>query len=241
MAKWNQRNIKEAIPITRRYDSSDAKRRILSACVKLFIEKGYRQTRMIDIIHEADVSVSTFQNIFRSKDGVLPDLVDSMFDDHYETARKAAPENASSALLFAIEAAIQLALTELNENIREIYIEAYSYPQSADCIYRKTAYMLHELLGCYQPECDLSDFYETEIGTSGVMRNYIARPCDDYFTLRHKINGFLKICLRAYRVPEREISSICEFVASLDIIQISENAMNALFERLSVRFSLHLS
>ena len=57
--------------MARRYDSEDAKRRILSACVRLFIEKGYKRTTMNDIIHDADVSAGTFQNVFRTKDGVL--------------------------------------------------------------------------------------------------------------------------------------------------------------------------
>ena len=102
---------------------------------------------MVDIIREADVSVSTFQNIFRSKDGVLLDLVDSMFDNQYATARRIAQDNATPALLFAIETSIQLTLTELSDNIREVYVETYSHSQSAEAVYQKTAYVLHEQIG----------------------------------------------------------------------------------------------
>lgn len=45
----------------------EAKNRILSACVKMFIEKGYKETTMLDIIREAGVSAGTFQNIFHTK------------------------------------------------------------------------------------------------------------------------------------------------------------------------------
>ena len=55
----------------RRYDSADAKRRILTACVRFFLEKGYTRTTVAEIVKEADVSISTFQNVFRTKDGVL--------------------------------------------------------------------------------------------------------------------------------------------------------------------------
>ena len=51
-----------------------AKKRILTACVRLFIERGYNGTTVAEIIKEADVSASSFQNIFRSKDGVLSEL-----------------------------------------------------------------------------------------------------------------------------------------------------------------------
>lgn len=42
----------------------DPKKRILTTCVKMFIEKGYKETTMMDIIKGANVSASTFQNIF---------------------------------------------------------------------------------------------------------------------------------------------------------------------------------
>lgn len=44
----------------------------------MFIEKGYKETTMLDIIREAGVSAGTFQNIFRTKDGVLTELVNVM-------------------------------------------------------------------------------------------------------------------------------------------------------------------
>ena len=43
----------------------DPKKRILTTCVKMFIEKGYKETTMMDIIKGANVSASTFQNIFQ--------------------------------------------------------------------------------------------------------------------------------------------------------------------------------
>ena len=44
--------------MARRYDSGDAKRRILAACVRLFLEKGY--TKVAEILKEADVSAGSF-------------------------------------------------------------------------------------------------------------------------------------------------------------------------------------
>ena len=51
--------------MARRYDSKEAKRRILTACVRLFLEKGYKKTTLAEIIEKADVSYSSFQNIFQ--------------------------------------------------------------------------------------------------------------------------------------------------------------------------------
>lgn len=65
--------------MARRYDSEAARKRILSASVRLFLERGYHGTTMAAILREADVSSSTFQNIFGTKDGVLFELLKLMF------------------------------------------------------------------------------------------------------------------------------------------------------------------
>ena len=66
--------VKDVIRISITSASLPAKKRILTVCVRLFLEKGYRRTTLAEIIEKADVSYSTFQNIFRAKDGVLTEL-----------------------------------------------------------------------------------------------------------------------------------------------------------------------
>ena len=108
--------------MARRYDSADAKRRILAASAKLFLEKGYTNTKLAEILKAADVSASSFQNIFRSKDGVLTEFVGIMFG----MARELTVGAPSPAHVCAVEAALQLVLTEMNENLRDLYVEAYT-------------------------------------------------------------------------------------------------------------------
>lgn len=119
--------------------SLPAKKRILTACVRLFLEKGYKGTTVAEIIREADVSASTFQNIFRAKDGVLVELVEFMFGNQFGVARKIAGENASPVFVYAVETSIQMTLTELNENLREIYLEAYTHQEAMNYIHEHTS------------------------------------------------------------------------------------------------------
>ena len=81
---------KDVIRISITSASLPAKKRILTVCVRLFLEKGYRRTTLAEIIEKADVSYSTFQNIFRAKDGVLTELVEFMFSSQFGAARKIA-------------------------------------------------------------------------------------------------------------------------------------------------------
>lgn len=227
--------------MARRYDSEDAKRRILSSCVRLFILKGYHETRVADVLREADVSSSTFHNIFHTKDGVLKELVDFMFENQFETAGQIIGEDPNPVLLYAVETSIQMALTERNENLREIYLEAYSHPDHSEQIHRKTAATLAKIFGPYLPDCTDSDFYELEIGTSGMMSGYMARKCDIYFTLERKLERFLRMALGAYRVPEEEQDTVIAFVTGLDVCRIADNVMQKLFAALAMKFEFSLT
>ena len=193
------------IKITRRYDSADARRRILSVCVRLFIEKGYRESKMAEILQEADVTSSTFHNIFRTKDGVLMDLTEFMFGNQFAIAGEIAAK-LPPVMLYAVETAIQLTIAELNENIREVYMEAYAQPAIAAYIYEN---MTPEALSSVRrlpARAQRERLYELEIGTAGIMRGYMSRPCDIYFTLERKLECFLRMTLGAFspcRRPSR--------------------------------------
>ncbi|MFR7843926.1 MAG: TetR/AcrR family transcriptional regulator [Gallintestinimicrobium sp.] len=103
--------------------SEPTKKRILQVCVKLFLEQGYKKTTMAEIIEKSSVSSSSFQNIFRAKDGVLTELVQFMFENQFSMARSAASTKLPPVYVYAVETAIQMTLTELNENLREIYVK----------------------------------------------------------------------------------------------------------------------
>ena len=62
-----------------RYEKEDSKRRILSACVQLFIEKGYQKTTTVEILKKAGVTPSTFYNIYHTKGSILTELTEFMF------------------------------------------------------------------------------------------------------------------------------------------------------------------
>lgn len=214
----------------------DPKRRILITCVRMFIEKGFKATTMLDIIREADVSSGTFQNIFKTKDGVLFELVDFMFKSQFEMARGLSEKQLSPVCVYAVETAIQLAVTECNENLREIYVEVYTQPKLSEYIYQKTSTELSGIFGAYNPDWQESDFYESDIGTAGMMRAFMARPCDKYFTLKRKTQKFLKMSFNAYNVPKDEQEKAFLLLSSMDITKTANSVLNKLFAALEMTY-----
>lgn len=215
---------------------ADPKRRILMVCVQMFIEKGFKATTMMDIIREADVSSGTFQNLFRTKDGVLLELINFMFKNQFEMARSFADKEQNSVGVYAVETALQLSITESDENLREIYVEAYTQPKLSEVIYQYTSTELFKTFGRYNPDFTESDFYECEIGSAGMMRAFMARPCDKYFTLKRKIEKFLDMSLKAYNTPAETIDEALNIVGAIDLNSTAQAIMNKLFSALEMVF-----
>ena len=177
-------------------------------------------------------------NIFGAKDGVLTAFVEIMFSGQFGAARQMAADAPTPAHVYAVETALQLALTELNENLRDVYVEAYTCPDTLSLIHRRTARELQAAFGAYLPEATAADFLEMEVGTAGMMRAYMACHCTADFPLERKISRFLTMSLRVFRVPEDERARIIAHVAALDVCALARRVMNALFESLSMHFEL---
>ena len=223
-----------------RRDSSETKRKILTVCVRLFLKQGYKSTSVSQIVDEAGVARGSYLNLFPTKDKILLDLTETMFGGQFGVARSIADSKLPPVYAYAVETAIQLTLTELNENLREIYIEAYSLPETSEYIYLHTTAELKQIFSANFPDYSDSDFYEMEIGTAGLMRNYMARKCDIHFPLERKLSRFLTAAMRVYRVPEDELEQTVRFVERLDIRSIAERVMHSLFQTLAMHYDFSL-
>ena len=224
-----------------RRDGIETKKKILTVCVRLFLEQGYKETSITQITENAGVTRGSFQNLFRTKDAVLLELVETMFSGQFSAAKSITGQQLPPVYAYAVETAIQLTLTELNERLREIYLEAYSLPDTAEYIHLHTTAELKQIFGGSFPGYSDSDFYEMEIGTAGLMRGYMARKCDIHFPLDRKLSRFLTAAMRVYRVPEEEQRQVLAFIRSLDIRAIAAEVMEKLFAMLEMKFDFKLS
>ena len=212
-----------------RYEKEDSKRRILSACVQLFLEKGYQKTTTVEILKKAGVTPSTFYNIYHTKGSILTELTEFMFGNQFNISGKIVGEETNPVLLYAVETCLQLTLAELNENLREIYVEAYTVPENIELIHKKTAVQLQKIFAPYLP------------GYSAFMRGYMARPCDMYFTLERKLARFLSMSLSVFKVPQEEQEAILSYIENLNIREIANKVMQQLFVTLEMKYEFTLT
>ena len=57
------------------------RRAVLDAALQVFADKGYHQTRIADILHEAGIARGTFYLYFESKNAIFHELIDELLHD----------------------------------------------------------------------------------------------------------------------------------------------------------------
>lgn len=215
--------------------------KVLRAAVALFLEKGYTKTTTGEIAKAAGIGQSSFFHVFPSKEALLLELVQRMFSGQFALAGQHSGEQ-DPVLLYAVETALQLHIAELTEPLRELYVTGYSLPTTSAYIYRSTAERLQGIFGEYLPHAQAKDFYEMEIASAGIMRSFMAVPCDLYFTAEVKIARFLDCALKLYDVPEEKRAAITAAVLQMDLhtmasgiiqktVQQAEKGFEALTEK----------
>ena len=138
----------------------------------------------------------------------------------------------------AITAASLAAKPRILSACVRLFLERATHTTASEIL--KAANVSVSTFHSYLPDCTESDFYELEIGSSGIIRAYMARSCDLYFTLERKLSRFLTMSLSAYSVPPNEQREILAHIRTLDIRGLSEQVMQELFRNLAMRFSFSL-
>lgn len=217
-------------------EKKDTKSLVLHAASKLFIERGYHNTRIKDIANEAGVSYNEVFRILQDKETILCELVGLVLECQFETSKELLKDITDDKLLFyAFETVLQLHIAESKEHIREMYSVSYSLMNSSKVIYKTITSKLMDVFKDHLPHLEEKDFYELEIASAGIMRGYLSIPCDMYFTMKRKVRKFLETTFKIYDVSKEKIEDAIEFVSKFDFNEISLNVINNLFKYLESR------
>lgn len=191
--------------------------KMLLAAITRFLADGYEKTTTASIAKAAGMSASSFFAAFETKEDLLLLLVKHMFSNQFSEIFGIVGSSAEPVMIYAAETALQLHIAELSESLRELYVTAYSLSSTSEYLYQNTSKKLEQLFAQYMPGCSSRDFYELEIASAGIMRGFMSKPCDVYFTMNDKLRRFLGCCLTLYRVPQSLQEQVIESVLEMDL------------------------
>lgn len=196
--------------------------KMLLAAVQLFLEKGYEKTTTAAIAKTAGMAPSSFFAAFKDKEELLLTLVQQMFSSQFENAEELLDAQKEPLMLYGIETALQMHITELSEPLRELYVMAYSLPTTSEYIYKSTAEKLYTIFADYMPEAEAKDFYEMEIASAGITRGFMAQHCHMYFKIEDKIRRHLQCCFTLYQVPKDQQDAVINVVLAMDLQSVAQ-------------------
>lgn len=225
---------KETMPKGLQEKGKLRKKRLIAAAIPIFLQKGYEKTTTAAIAQAAGMSSSSFFAAFDSKEALLLELVQMLYSDQFASSELLLGSKMEPILLYAVETSVQLAITELSEPLRELYIAAYSLPTTTQYINENTAEKLMGIFSDYNPGFSLHDYYEMDIASSGIMRGFMCKQCDTYFTLEDKLRRFLSCSLTLYRVPAERIQQIIEQVLTMNVTDIAGQIIYRVIENARV-------
>ncbi len=204
--------------------------KMLRSAVNLFLQKGYEGATTAEISRDAGMTASSFFRAYASKEALLLELVKWIFVGQYDLAQKISGSD-DPMLVCAVEGALELHTAELTEQLRELYVTAYSLPSTSQYIYRVMSERLFEVFAPYTSDARAKDFYEMEIASASMIRGYMAVPCDVYFTIEDKIRRFLDCALKLYNVGSEQREQIISTTLSMDLRAIAEDIVNTTVQK----------
>lgn len=200
--------------------------KMLRAAVMLFLQKGYEGATTAEIARSAGMTPSSFFRAYPSKEALLLELVKWIFVGQYDLAQQISGSE-DPMLVCAVEGALELYTAEMSEQLRELYVTAYSLPTTSLYIYRVMSERLYQVFHQLQPTAKAKDFYEMEIASASMIRGYMAVPCDMYFTIEDKITRFLDCALKLYSMGEEDRRQIIATTLSMDIQKTAEEILRS--------------
>lgn len=194
--------------------------KMLLAAIQLFLEQGYEKTTTAQISKAAGMSPTSFFAAFENKEALLLTLTEIMFESQFSKARSFAKE-LEPLMVYCLETSLQIYITELSEPLRELYVMSYTLPSTSEYIYKNTSAQIKAIFSPFMAGAEDKDFYEMEIASGSIMRGFMAKKCDMYFTVQKKISRFLECCLKLYDVPAEKRKSLIEAVLAFDLSTVA--------------------
>jgi AcrR family transcriptional regulator len=181
--------------------SGTTRAKLLYSAVLLFLERGYQNTTAQMISEKIGMTTGAFFRAFPNKESLLYTLTEYMLDILFDRAANELGPETDPLLVYSVSISVQFHIAELSASLQDVYVTAYSLPSTSECIYQKVTKKTARFFQQYLPDFEEKDFYETEIATGGMVRSYLARKCDLYFTVEQKLRRFLSASLTVYNVP----------------------------------------
>lgn len=200
---------------------NEVQKKVLREAAKLFLTLGYEKTSIRMLEKNTGVNYGSIMYAFESKENLVSSLVEIVLETQFEFATELIKNKTEDKLLvYVTETVLQLYLAEASEHMREMYNVSYSLPASTKRVHNAITSKLEEIFKEQLPNYTTKDFYFLELGAAGIMRSYMNRGCDMFFTMDIKVEKFIEILLSIYHVKEDTVKEVVDFIKQFNFKEL---------------------
>lgn len=196
--------------------------KLLKIALEMYLEKGFTFTTNQMIVKKAQCSPGELTHFFGTKENILYEVVRIVLPFHQETLAKNATDGTPADFRYCLEIAVEIAMCEQSETIKDLYVNAYTLPKIMEFIrvysYKKSVKTFSERL----PGWTEQDFYETEALNMGIVFASLMNKCNPRYNIIQKIGRTLDALLKMYEYTKEERDAIIQPILGIDIEQISK-------------------
>jgi len=207
--------------------------KLLRIALDLYLEYGFTNTTNQMIVKRAQCSPGELTHFFGTKENILYEILKIVLPTHQKTLEGYNHENIPPVIAYALEIAVELAMCEQSDVVKDLYINAYTLPSTMDFIrynsYKKSISVFKDKLISWTER----EFYETEILSMGIVYMAIMDKCEPRYNIKQKVSKVIDALLKIYEYDSNSRKEVIATIISMDLealAKIAEDKMRKAIE-----------
>lgn len=198
------------------FPKSVVRKKIDQVAFKLFMEKGYKNTTMRQIMLESGFQAGSIYYVFKDKDDILLDIVMRSYDSVLKELDKIMNSDVNFLAAISFPMAADIYCASLNPTYAELMREAHASWKISQAMIDKTIAWESTYLSKYDLNIDMQVMKANLLACSGVMYMYIQKYCNEGVEEHHEA---LRLCLEVFchlfHFPPSDVDMIEEEISKL--------------------------
>lgn len=188
---------------------------IIQVATRLFLERGYTNVLVSDIVGEIGISKGNLTFYFPTKEHLLAELIHQLCNFQWELMGKTAAEK-NSLTAYLLEITAMTASCCENTVARELYVSAYTSQLSLEIIRENDTRKTKRIFAEYCPDWTNGDFIIAEGIASGIEYALFTGRQEPGSAADRRIAAGLNAIMMVYHVPEEVRREMIEDVLNMD-------------------------
>ena len=226
---------------------------IIQVAIELFFEKGFSNTTAAAVCRGADIGTGNLTFYFPTKEHILDVLVTMMCDHQWKMIEEATDEGKSSLLSYCLELTTMVAVSEINPQMKDFFVSAYSHPMTLENIRANDVEKMRQVFGQFCPDWTEEQFVEAEAIVSGIEYSTLMTT-NHSASLPIRLEGALNTIMKVFNVPEELRKMKVQKVLAMDyramahrvledfrsyVSEVNEKAISNLLQNYHIKQEAH--